>query len=458
MNEYLYGDTLRWSFGFESPNKAAVIFACLLPLAWWGWICSWRIRRTVPKIVALLLSAGGVLAVGICLVMTFSRGGLVAAIIALAYLGWTAWQRPAEGGNRRRFRGPECQASFLLLVVLSGFGFWSGLAERSASGMADDASVTNRLSLWRSALQMAYENPAGFGGGKSGSEFMQWYQDPDRNEGYRTMVNSYLTLLVERGWVIFGGCLFLLVLVWRASLDDCIGGMAALKASILAFLVSGFFSTTMEAGLLWIIPGLCMAAILFLRTRNHSAWNPVTSLALTLGILGIAWGVGWHLSSRDPITRRFASVGGPVSSVSCREPRGVIALHPDPAVLGDQYGKLARALAGNAGADVHLGASGEADLILATGGKCFASLLPDLTPQIWVAPPVPSAEAVRDADLRNLTVLVPEMDEDGRSEWWKNQKSVKIIPLEGVGMRVDWAWDTIVQIAKAKLAASNGKR
>ena len=31
MNEFFYGETLRWSFGFENPNKAAVIFACPLP-------------------------------------------------------------------------------------------------------------------------------------------------------------------------------------------------------------------------------------------------------------------------------------------------------------------------------------------------------------------------------------------------------------------------------------------
>ena len=364
----------------------------------------------------------------------------MAGVVALGYVWVRAFWKTRTGFCRGAFRSVEFWLSVFLVLSLVIFAFCSGLAERSASGIADDASVTNRFSLWKSGLQMAYENPAGFGSGKSGSEFMQWYQDPDRTEGYRTMVNSYLTFLVERGWVVFGGCLFLLVAFWRVSSDKHIGLIAALKASILAFLVAGIFSTTMEEGWLWIIPGLCVAVILFLMMGKRPAWKPFSSLGITFGILGILWVVGWHLSSRDPLVRRFAPGAGSVISVSCRAPRAVIALLPDSAVLGEQYGKLARSLALNAGADVHLGASAEADLVLATGEMCFAPTLSKMTPLIWVAPPVPSGESFRDGAVRNLTVLVPEIDEGGRSEWWKNQKSVEIIPLEGVGMRVDWAW------------------
>ena len=220
MNEFFYGETLRWSFGFENPNKAAVVFACLLPLCWWAWMAAWGIRRAGLRIPSLAFSAGVFLAMGGCLVMTFSRGGLVAGVAALGYVWALAlWRnRPSENarggtpavesacfagngadgaassravspagfliGWQGILRSPKCWLSVFLIGLLAGLAGGSGLADRSASALGEDASVTNRFELWQAGLQMAYENPAGFGSGKSGREFMQWYQAPDRTEGY----------------------------------------------------------------------------------------------------------------------------------------------------------------------------------------------------------------------------------------------------------------------------------
>lgn len=54
-----------------------------------------------------------------------------------------------------------------------------------------------------------------------------------------------------------------------------------------------------------------------------------------------------------------------------------------------------------------------------------------------------------------LSVLLPGINEDGRSRFWQdctdanklNPKSVKI--LEGVGLRVDWAWPSVVTHIKS---------
>jgi len=43
-----------------------------------------------------------------------------------------------------------------------------------------------------------------------------------------------------------------------------------------------------------------------------------------------------------------------------------------------------------------------------------------------------------------------------RGAWWREQRFVKIIPLEGVGTRVDWMWDEIIRIVRKKLAESEG--
>jgi len=84
--EYYYGETLRWSYGFDNPNKAAVLFACAIPLLWYLWQSSWRIGNLWLRVPALLVSAGLLAGAWYCLIMTYSRGGLVAAAAALAYL------------------------------------------------------------------------------------------------------------------------------------------------------------------------------------------------------------------------------------------------------------------------------------------------------------------------------------------------------------------------------------
>jgi hypothetical protein len=49
-------------------------------------------------------------------------------------------------------------------------------------------------------------------------------------------------------------------------------------------------------------------------------------------------------------------------------------------------------------------------------------------------------------------LILPEIDEDGRSSWWKEHATphARIIPLEGVGTRIDWAWDKIIELVKER--------
>jgi hypothetical protein len=54
-------------------------------------------------------------------------------------------------------------------------------------------------------------------------------------------------------------------------------------------------------------------------------------------------------------------------------------------------------------------------------------------------------------------LLIPEIDEDGRSSWWKSHPlpHTQMIPLEGVGTRIDWAWDSVIKIVRKKLAGAD---
>jgi len=496
--EYFYQEVQRWSFGFENPNKAAVIFACLLPLCWWAWMAAWKVRRPWMRNFALLGSSGLFLALGICLLMTFSRGGLVAGMLALGYFQgfsiWRAWKRGAKTTPRndrvgqresgtdsaapRRMgmlRHPKSWLSVLLIGLLAGVAVWSGLADRSATALGEDASVTNRFDLWKAGLQMAYENPAGFGSGRSGSEFMQWYQAPDRTEGYRTMVNSYLTFLVEQGWAIFTLVVFAALgfWLWTAPVPGHkFTEMAtALRASILAFLISGVFSTTMEDAWLWILPACCAMWLIALRCWSRPCNIPCRKLGwAALGTLAIGIGLviaGFLLSRGDPLTRTVRSLPEGCSVVGI-EPKvfsKTIRFTPDAAVSGPLHGKLLRSLALEIGARILLSEDPgvSADLVVLAGEAANGPLPKTGTPLLLLAPAKIEEKAAASLLSRNdrILLLIPEIDEDGRSSFWKNlaeelpRKELSQRELAGVGTQVDWAWEQVTNEIREALAAKH---
>ncbi len=201
MIEYLVNGTLRWSFGFDNPNKAAVLFACLLPVLWIGWDWGWRKSRPTAWAVAGLL----ILVAFTALCLTYSRGGLVATAAAFGYILYRQWRSRA-----RPTRARLIAASILLVIALSTLVV-TGLATRSLTPITtNDASVGNRLDVWTAALAMAADRPLGFGHGNSGQAYMQWYQPLASDAGYRTLVSGYLTPLVEFGWPLFALTILLL--------------------------------------------------------------------------------------------------------------------------------------------------------------------------------------------------------------------------------------------------------
>lgn len=463
--EYFYGETLRWSFGFENPNKAAVIFSCAVPLLWCLWQLSWKPGNKWLKIPALLVTASGLLAAWYCLIMTFSRGGLVATAVALFYL---LFQTIFRGGKREtplRMRS-EVWLSVLVMVVLAGGTLWNGLGARSTEAFGKDASVGNRVELWNGALQMAAENVHGFGTGKSGEQYMQWYQPLERQEGYRTMVNSYLTFLVEQGWIWSGAVLLAFVLFWVWTRPRC-GEIVtvALRASILSFLVAGIFSTTMEDWRLWLIPAACGVVLSILAVGGKKRIEKTHLLATGGSVLaGCAalFIVGFLKSSKDPLRREFSegADGRTVTTLAPGTPKArSVGCIVDEAILGDQYPKLLREMALAAQVKILLGdRAKDADQILCTGSSVHSYGSFQTKPLILLAP-----EKIMEKELSGLAsrseaarILLPEIDEDGRVGFWDEvtegalAANFKKISLSGVGNRVDWAWAQVIEHIKSE--------
>jgi len=279
------------------------------------------------------------------------------------------------------------------------------------------------------------------------------------------MVNSYLTFLVERGWFLSLGILAAFILFWnwtRAETGQAV--VPALRASLLAFLVAAVFSTIMEEGRLWILPSAAavLLAIIAARKRRTFHYGSLAAAALVaLAACTTLWALGQSKSLADPLRREFGEIGGfrTVTTVGPRhaEARNLGCMW-DEKIVGDKHARLLREMA--IGANVRIITDAAADhsdhlLVMGSGihnlGKPHASRLWLLAPEI-VAPAEAAALAARG---KAVELILPEIDEDGRVEFWedftngKGKEPFGAKSLPGVGNRVDWAWPEVIEIIKA---------
>lgn len=276
MDSFFHG-TWRMDWGLGNPNKTAAVIAGLMVAAW-----AWAVFRKWGFWVGLFLCTG----LGTALLHTFSRGGALAALAGLLAVGFGA-ERP----------WPRAKAVAVLsgLLVLAAYGFYLKAGDRYTSGiLEEDRSITNRLELWKAAPAMMVDAPDGWGLGNSGTAYMQWYQPLDRNEGYRTMVNSHLTWLVELGWP----WRFLYLLAWAAVFCLCCPSKQnrflhfVVFGCWLSLAVASVFSSVGESPWVWVMPGTALVMALGLRWRGRDwpagrtwAGGLALAVALTMGLL-----------------------------------------------------------------------------------------------------------------------------------------------------------------------------
>ncbi len=281
MGETFFNGVWRMDWGLGNPNKTAALIAMLMLAAWWlARVWRWGFW------LALALFAG----LGACLIHTFSRGGLLALAAGLIPV-LRAAQRPWPRGR--------VMGACLAVWVMIGFAVFLSAHERYGKGVArEDRSIGNRLEIWRRAPAMMVAAPGGWGWGQSGRAYMQWFQEVDAREEYRTLVNSHLTWLVEMGWPLR----FLYVACWGWVLLLCLpnrrtGERAVAFGVWLAFGVAAVFSSVAESPWLWVLPTLALGAAVAGRWRSGewpvgAAWlGPVAAAGAVCGIF-FAAGLG----------------------------------------------------------------------------------------------------------------------------------------------------------------------
>lgn len=259
MENIFFDGIWRMDWGLGNPNKTAALIAELM-VAVWG--LAYLRKRGFWAAFGLFIVLGG------CLIHTFSRGGLIAAFTGLIVL---------IGFAPRPWPLTKKTATGVSVLAMIAFSFYLNAHERYGQGVIEeDPSITNRIELWGATPAMMVDAPAGWGIGNSGEAFMRWYQPAQRNERYRTLVNSHLTWLVEFGWPLR----FLYLFAWAAVFLLCLPTKGTRWYAVplgiwLAFGAAAFFSSVAESAWLWIVPGLSLATALGNRLRTMQWPRPI---------------------------------------------------------------------------------------------------------------------------------------------------------------------------------------
>ena len=472
-SEFFSGGHLRWNLGWPTPNYAGAFLATLLALAFVFSGSRWRWAL-------LAAEAGGLF----LLAKTYSRGAVVAWGVAWLFgvIASRGWRDPAQ---RTLWTARFVVLAVMMLAV--GFG-WSRSADvgyvtlRGTSASdgptqskitekkdpQEDGSVVNRLALWCGGLKMIAAAPlTGWGAGESGRAYMNWFQDVDRDEGYTTMVNSYLHVAVEHGLpvlVVVGWIgAWLLLMAWRGARDESVSPASRLLqvaagASLVAWMVANVFTTLWIEPKLWIVPVIAWLVLVWDACKKSSGQLvplTVASLAIAVFAVGGLYGAGRWLLGSQPLSC-IPGANGAVMLASAGGNGAVWHAWPDPMVLGSTPGKEFRRWLEKGTTNVRLIVHRIAPLqpgeapVLGEGvllfGRQAERIGPDFLPdchELWLIHPTvppPASGKLPDHSTQMTTVVLPQIDEVGNGPAWRrwakeNGARVLESPASGLDIR-----------------------
>lgn len=423
MTDIYFQGFWRMDWGLGNPNKTAALIAILIIAVWgFAYIRKWGFWLAVVLFTAM----------GICLIHTFSRGGLIAAAAGLAIL---AWQAPRPWKKRRMI------ALGISAWAIIGFSVFVQAHERYGQGVVkEDRSITNRVALWKSAPAMMADAPGGWGIGQSGISYVRWYQPVERSEPYRTFVNSHLTWLVELGWIgrflYLAGWGWILLLCWPTKNAQA---LAIPLAVWISFAVSAVFSSVAESPWLWIIPVLTLIFAIAFRFRRN-LWPKATLFALPAGfalaLCFLLFFIGRTMNS--PVKKQ-----GEVVVFGAGTPEYLVLI--DTSVLGQNYHRILRQCAEKANlptigmTEAPSSLMGREDMKIVLAGINGTSSIEALRDvfagknQVMVVNPklLPEQIGLLAGQGNRVEVIFGEFAQAGTLPNWSKVASVKKIPAIG---------------------------
>lgn len=171
-------DVFHYGYGGLDNNGAGLMLAMGLPFAYCYLLSRDRRVRIVAAGVGLVLLHS--------VMLTYSRGAMLSAVVGLAWLGWhhrPRWQvaaaAPVVLAVMLTLAGPEVRQEFL-----------------SMREYKQDRSATARFDSWRAGWEMTWAHPV-FGAGLRNSNHYSHNYGADRGE--RTIHNQYLQIAADSG-------------------------------------------------------------------------------------------------------------------------------------------------------------------------------------------------------------------------------------------------------------------
>jgi putative inorganic carbon (hco3(-)) transporter len=243
-----------------SPNFAAAYLSISLASA--ASILFTNLGRKLKWLAIAVLGAGGV-----ALIFTFSRGGWIAAVLAIALICLL--------GCRRRGFSLKTPIAITLILAMLCLPFLSVISARLLED--DKGSAQSRIPLMKLAFRIIEDNPVLGVGANNFTVVMDRYLTSDFREGWLfTVHNKYLLVLAETGIVgLLAFVAFLLDALrkgWHCwSLRDpflspiALGFTAGIAGHMLHMTVDVFRGRPTQQ-LLWLAAGLLTAMLRICRS------------------------------------------------------------------------------------------------------------------------------------------------------------------------------------------------
>jgi hypothetical protein len=303
---------------------------------------------------------------------------------------------------------------------------------------------------------MIHDAPNGWGLGKSGEAYMQWYQPITRGEGYRTLVNSHLTWLAELNWwgriaYVFSWAA-VLVLLWPRrdyrwfSIPFGIWFALAICAS---------FSSVTEVQLLWIVPILALAGVLITRIRKKVWPKPRLWLCGGMASLLIIGGIFLWGKLASASSHVYSPQEG-VVTMGTKSPK-IWIVTPNRNVLGEHYGhEIRRGYDANAAyQQVGIGIASEVkdapkNEILVFSGRVPSSCATLNPSQVILINPRPVTADLLQVltTLPSVTVIVGEYSQN-RDYWSEQARGHPSLKLQLVSGSEEYIPNWMQEIATA---------
>lgn len=455
-NDFLFNGIVRWNLGWATPNYAGAFLVTIICLLW-------AVRGNKYKLFILSIAILFEAVLYYSIARTYSRGSLIALLAGVIFFISSSGLKPIT-----RTWHIWTIRFIILIACIAGTGFFNRI---DPNHLTSDASISNRLDLWRGGAEMIASAPwVGWGAGESGRAYMNWFQNIDRLEGYSTMVNSYLNISVEYGLILLTCALTFIFMIWTLAWRSCRTGdtlAGAAGASITAWAAANMFSTLWIEPGLWVIPSIAIILVIW------RVWKLQYQKFLWIKLLAASTSVAVMFSIMLYISgivsaKRYEWVfrphrGGTIEMISRKgndKHAPVWHLWADSTIFGFTPGKEVRRWAAEIGECrfyIHQDKNKQittndstGDNIMLCGRQAERIVDPGLLhfKTLWIVHPTfpPPALAVKFDILKNITVIIPEIDETGlNTTWqaWAKQVNASVIVSQGSGLDIRNAWPAI---------------